>query len=106
MASLYLLPSWKGFPQSQLITETELEAAIETEDAAEGAEAAEATEAAEAAPAPSDAMSFVYANPILPTTAVTSIEQVPDGPEVNMITAIRRTLMLSSFSARSEGLSR
>jgi 2-oxoisovalerate dehydrogenase E1 component len=51
-----------------------------------------AVEAAEAAPAPSDAMSFVYANPITPTAAVTSIEQVPDGPEVNMITAINRSL--------------
>ncbi len=53
---------------------------------------ADAVAAAEAAPAPTDALSHVYANPIVPTSAVTTIEQVPDGPQVNLITAVNRSL--------------
>ncbi len=53
---------------------------------------ADAVAAAEAAPAPTDALSHVYANPIVPSSAVTTIEQVPDGPQVNLITAVNRSL--------------
>ena len=55
-------------------------------------EIADAVATADAAPEPSDALSHVYANPITPTEPTTTIEQVPSGPEVNMITAVNRTL--------------
>ncbi len=47
---------------------------------------------ADAAPEPADALSSVYANPVVPSVAVTEIEEVPDGPEVNLITAVNRAL--------------
>ena len=34
----------------------------------------------------------MYANPIVPSAPVTAVETMPDGPEVNMITAVNRAL--------------
>ncbi len=47
---------------------------------------------AESAPDPTDATSHVYANPIVPTVAVETMEPVPAGEEINLITAVNRTL--------------
>jgi 2-oxoisovalerate dehydrogenase E1 component len=47
---------------------------------------------AEAAPEPHDALSHVYANPIVPTEPVTEVTPAPAGETVNMITAINRTM--------------
>jgi len=47
---------------------------------------------AENAPDPTDAHSNVYANPIVPTTPVLEQEPVPSGEEVNLVTAVNRTL--------------
>jgi 2-oxoisovalerate dehydrogenase E1 component len=47
---------------------------------------------AESAPDPLDATSHVYANPIVPTIAAETAEPIPVGEEVNLITAVNRTL--------------
>jgi len=51
-----------------------------------------AVDIAEAAPDPADALSYVYARPISSQEPATTIEEIPDGPEVNLITAINRSL--------------
>jgi 2-oxoisovalerate dehydrogenase E1 component len=51
-----------------------------------------AAAAAEDAADPTDATSHVYANPIIPTVPAETIEPTPVGAEVNLITAINRTL--------------
>jgi 2-oxoisovalerate dehydrogenase E1 component len=48
--------------------------------------------AAENSPDPTDATGSVYANPIVPTVAAVTVEPAPVGEEVNLITAINRTL--------------
>ncbi|NND01953.1 MAG: tungsten formylmethanofuran dehydrogenase [Acidimicrobiia bacterium] len=74
--------------EARLLTE-ELEDEITEEvDSA----VASAVQAAEAAPEPADALSAVYANPVVPGAAVTEVETVPPGPDVNMITAVNRSL--------------
>ncbi len=55
-------------------------------------EVAQAVLEAENAPDPTDAMSHVYAKPIEITAAATEPEPVVEGPTVNLITAINRTL--------------
>lgn len=74
--------------EARLLSEDLEEEIAETTDTL----VAEAVKRADAAPAPSDAISRVYANPIVPSSPVTAVESVPDGPEVNMITAINRAL--------------
>jgi 2-oxoisovalerate dehydrogenase E1 component len=51
-----------------------------------------AADQAEAAPDPTDAFSHVYAMPITPTEAAETVEAVPSGDDVNLITAINRAL--------------
>jgi 2-oxoisovalerate dehydrogenase E1 component len=51
-----------------------------------------AADEAEAAPDPTDALSHVYAMPITPTEAAETVEAVPSGDDVNLITAINRAL--------------
>ncbi|MDH3470800.1 MAG: dehydrogenase E1 component subunit alpha/beta [Acidimicrobiia bacterium] len=53
---------------------------------------AAAVSAAEAAPDATDATGGVYANPIVPSEPVTEVEEVPEGEEVNLITAVNRAL--------------
>ena len=53
---------------------------------------ADAVSVAEAAPEPTDAFSYVYANPITPETAAAEIDPEPVGETINLITAINRTL--------------
>lgn len=55
-------------------------------------EIAKAVISADAAPDATDALSFVYAKPIEPTEAVTTVEEPPAGETVNLITGINRTL--------------
>ena len=54
---------------------------------------AEAVNAAEAAPEPMDATARVYANPISPATPVTAVSEQPDGDTVNVVTAVKKTLL-------------
>ncbi len=51
-----------------------------------------AVSAAEPAPEPSDALANVYARPITPGPAVTEPAPPPSGDQVNMVTAVNRTL--------------
>jgi 2-oxoisovalerate dehydrogenase E1 component len=51
-----------------------------------------AVAAAESSPDPTDATGHVYANPIVPSVPAVTVEPVPVGEEVNLITAINRTL--------------
>lgn len=53
---------------------------------------AEAVAKAEASPQSTDPYSRVYARVIEPSTASTEVEPVPDGEEVNLITAVNRAL--------------
>jgi 2-oxoisovalerate dehydrogenase E1 component len=48
--------------------------------------------AAESAPDPTDAYSNVYANPVIPTIPAEALEPAPSGEEINLITAVNRTL--------------
>ncbi len=52
----------------------------------------QAVTAAEAAPDPTDAFSAVYAKPIEPAIPAMAVEPVPEGEQVNIITAINRSL--------------
>src|SRR5690606_8013816 len=56
------------------------------------AELSWAVEQAEAAPDPENPLSHVYARPIEPSKPVTLPEPVPAGEQVNLITAINKTL--------------
>jgi 2-oxoisovalerate dehydrogenase E1 component len=70
-----------------------LDAAVEEHIDQEATElVAAAAETAESAPDPTDALSHVYANPIIPSEPVEEIEPQPSGEEVNLITAINRSL--------------
>ena len=51
-----------------------------------------AVAAAESSPDPTDATGHVYAHPIVPSVAAVTVEPVPVGEEINLITAINRTL--------------
>ena len=53
---------------------------------------ADAVAIATKSPDPTDALSFVYANPIEPGPGATEPEPEPDGPDMNLITAINTTL--------------
>ncbi len=53
---------------------------------------AAAVQAAEPAPDADDALSGVYARPIEPGPAVTGVEPPPAGDQINLITAVNRTL--------------
>ncbi len=56
------------------------------------AELAEAVGQAESAPRPDEPYTRVYAQPIVPDAAVTAPEPEPDGPRVNLITAVNRAI--------------
>ncbi len=74
--------------EHRLLTEDE-ESAIDEQVTAE---VAEAVRAAEAASDPDDALSGVYAKPIVPRQPATTPEKDPLGETVNLIGAINRTL--------------
>ncbi len=74
--------------ESRLLGE-DLEAQIEREVTNE---VAVAVKEADAAPEALDWESNVYANPIVPTEAVTEVEPDPVGESMNMVTAINKTL--------------
>jgi|FLYL01.1.fsa_nt_gi 2-oxoisovalerate dehydrogenase E1 component len=74
--------------EERLLTEQE-EAALE--DEVERV-IAEAVSEAESAPDPDDPFSHVYARVVVPDDPTTEVEQVPAGPEVNLITAINRAI--------------
>ena len=74
--------------ENRLLSETE-----ETElDEQTVAQLAKAVATAESSPEPDEPTSRVYANFIEQGPAVTTVESVPDGEQINMITAINRTL--------------
>lgn len=75
--------------EQRLLTEAE-EKAIDEEVVSM---LAEAVTSAEAAPRPDEPYSRVYANPITPSEAITEVEPEPQGPVVNMITAVNRALV-------------
>jgi len=56
------------------------------------AEIAAAVKAADAAPHPEDPMAFVYARPIENTVPAVALEVEQDGEEMNIITAVNKTL--------------
>ena len=74
--------------ENRLLTEAE-ESAL---DERVISDLAEAVERAEAAANPEDPTTHVYAKVIEPGPAVTEPEPVPEGPNVNLITAINKTL--------------
>lgn len=67
------------------VLEAEIEEDIQATIAAAVIEAAES-------PDPADPYSHVYANPIVPSEAVTTVEESPIGETVNLITAVNRAL--------------
>lgn len=74
--------------EQRLLTESE-ERSIDKEITSH---LAEAVAEAEGAPRPDEPFARVYANPITPSEAVSEIETVPEGPTINMITAVNRAL--------------
>ncbi len=74
--------------ESRLLDEA-AEAAIDEEATTT---VAQAVQAADAAPVGRDPLAKVYANPITTTEAATTAEPIPQGEEVNLITAINSTL--------------
>ena len=74
--------------EHRLLSE-DVEATIEEESVAA---VGFAVEAATNAPDPTDAMANVYAKLIVPEDPVTEVEAPPEGEDINMITAINRTL--------------
>ena len=74
--------------ESRLLGEAD-EARIEEEV---GAEISDAVLHAEAAADPTDATSSVYAAPIVPAVAATELEAESEGENVNLITAVNRTM--------------
>ena len=67
-------------------------ASEESIDEEAAAQVTAAADRAERAPDPTDAFSHVYAKPITPTEPAIAVEAVPPGEEVNLITAINRSL--------------
>jgi 2-oxoisovalerate dehydrogenase E1 component len=83
------IPNFHRYLIEQRVLDPGLEAQIDAEvTTLVNAAAAEA----ENAPDPTDAFSNVYANPIVPTDPATEPEAVPTGEDVNLITAVNRTL--------------
>ena len=76
-----------------LVEQRALDAAAETrlEDEVTAVISRAAT-TAESAPDPTDATSNVYANPIVPSIPVETMEPASTGEEINLITSINRTL--------------
>ncbi len=74
--------------EQRLLSDT---AEKEMEDAV-AATVAAAVEAAGAAPEPTDALNGVYAAPFVAGPAATEVEPVPSGDEINLVTAVNRTL--------------
>jgi len=83
------IPAMRQYLVEHRLLDTAGEASIDEEVVALVTAAAER---AEGAPDPTDAFSHVYANPITPTEPAVAIEAVPPGEEVNLITAINRSL--------------
>ena len=83
------IPNFRQYLVEQRILDAKTEAEIDAEIAEV---ISRAVADADAAPDPTDATSHVYANPITPTVAAENVEPVPAGEEVNLITAINRSL--------------
>lgn len=83
------IPNFRQYLVEQRALGEAAEAQLESEIAAL---IDEAVREAEGAPDPMDATSHVFANPIVPSVPVESLEPTPIGEEVNLITAINRTL--------------
>jgi 2-oxoisovalerate dehydrogenase E1 component len=83
------IPNFRQYLVEQRILDAKTEAEIDTEIAGV---ISRAVADADAAPDPTDATSHVYANPITPTVATEEVEPAPVGEEVNLITAINRSL--------------
>ena len=82
-----------GILKQYLVESRLLEEAVEREiDEWAVAEVAAALQAAEAAPDPADPLWGVYARPIQNTLPAVAAEQVPEGEDVNLITALNRAL--------------
>ncbi|MGI9610417.1 MAG: alpha-ketoacid dehydrogenase subunit alpha/beta, partial [Acidimicrobiia bacterium] len=82
-----------GWLRQYLIEQRMLTEAEESElDESVVSELAQAVELAEAAPEPDEATTRVYARVIEPRPPRTEVETFPSGEEVNLITAINRTL--------------
>jgi 2-oxoisovalerate dehydrogenase E1 component len=83
------IPSFRQYLVEHRILSDKLETEIDDEVTERLAEAVKATESA---PDPTDPLSHVYALPIDPVDAVTSIEPEPEGTNRNMITAINTVM--------------
>ncbi len=83
------IPNFRQYLVEQRVLTAAMEREIEEEIVAQIRAAVKTTEAAAD---PTDALSHVYAQPITPTDAVTSIEPSPQGDVGNMIAAINTTL--------------
>ena len=83
------IPTFRQYLVEQRVLGAAAEARLEDEVAAV---INHAVVDAESAPDPMDATSHVYANPIVPTIAAETVEPDPVGEEVNLITAVNRTL--------------
>ena len=83
------IPAFRRYLVENRLLDTETEKSIDDDATAVIAAAAEE---AESASDPVDATSHVYANPITPEVPVVAIEPAPIGEEVNLITAINRSL--------------
>jgi 2-oxoisovalerate dehydrogenase E1 component len=92
------IEEWKkrdpiGILKQYLIESRLLDQATETQMEEEVvAEIAAAVKAADAAPHPEDPTAFVYARPIENTNPVVAVEQNLDGEEMNIVTAVNKTL--------------
>ena len=76
-----------------LVEQRALDAAAEEQLEAEITDlVSRAATTAESAPDPTDATSHVYANPIVPSIAVETMEPALAGEEINLITSVNRTL--------------
>ncbi len=76
-----------------LVEQRALDAAAEERLEAEVTDlVSRAAATAESAPDPTDATSHVYANPIVPSIAVEAMEPAFAGEEINLVTAVNRTL--------------
>ncbi len=83
------IPTFRTYLVEQRLLDADTEERIDQEATALIASAAES---AEGAPDPTDALSKVYAHPITPEIPAVDVEPEPSGEEVNLITAINRSL--------------
>ena len=83
------IPAFRRYLVEHRLLDTATEERIDDEATATISAAADE---AESAPDPTDATSNVYANPITPGDPATTVEVVPGGEEVNLITAINLSL--------------